>query len=278
MSLLAHPEVRETLRRALAEDLGWGDVTTACTVAPATHARAIIRAKGTCVLAGAELVRGVAALVDGVEVAELVADGTELTPGQPVASLSGPARSLLAVERVTLNFLMHLSGVASLTRRYVRAVEGTRARIVDTRKTLPGLRLLQKYAVRVGGGANHRFGLSDGILIKNNHIAAVGGVAAAVRAARLAAPHTLRVEVECRNLAEVNEALTAGADAILLDNMTVEQLRAAVERIGGRALTEASGGVSLDNVRAIAECGVDLISVGALTHSAPAADLHMTLL
>lgn len=276
MSLLAHPNVQEILRRALAEDLGWGDVTSECTVALTAQARAVIRAKGECILAGAELVRGLAALVEGIAVESLSADGSELAPGHVVASLYGPARSLLAVERVALNFLMHLSGVATLTRRYVRAVQGTRARIVDTRKTLPGLRLLQKYAVRVGGGTNHRFGLSDGILIKNNHITAAGGVEAAVRAARQTAPHPLRVEVECRQLSEVEAALAAGADAVLLDNMSLAELRTAVERIAGRALTEASGGVNLDNVRAIAECGVDLISVGALTHSAPASDLHMT--
>lgn len=277
VSLLASPQVVELLQRALAEDLGWGDLTSELTVSPAVQAKAVIRAKASAVLAGGDLVLGLAALQPGVHAEVLLADGTELEPGTVVATLIGPARSLLAIERVTLNFLMHLSGVATLTRAYVRAVEGTRARIVDTRKTLPGLRVLEKYAVRLGGGVNHRFGLSDGVLIKNNHIAVAGGVKNAVEVARQRAPHTVRIEVECRNFAEVDEALAAGADAILLDNMSVEQLRAAVEQIGGRALTEASGGVRLENVRAIAECGVDLISVGALTHSAPAADLHMTL-
>ncbi len=277
MSLLALPQVGELLQRALAEDLGWGDWTSTVTVGAEVQGKGVIRAKGHGVLAGSELVEGLAELQPGVVVVSRLADGAELARGTEVAVLRGPARSLLALERVTLNFLMHLSGVATLTRQFVRAVQGTRARIVDTRKTLPGLRLLQKYAVRVGGGSNHRFGLSDGILIKNNHITAAGGVATAVRLALAAAPHTMRVEVECRTLAEVEEALAAGASAILLDNMSLEQMREAVRRIAGRALTEASGGVRLDNVRALAECGVDLISVGALTHSAPAVDLHMEL-
>jgi nicotinate-nucleotide pyrophosphorylase (carboxylating) len=228
------------------------------------------------VLAGAEAVELAAMVVGGeVRVASLREDGTLFEAGTVIAELEGNVRALLALERVTLNVLQHLSGVATLTRRYVAAVEGTRARIVDTRKTLPGLRSLQKYAVRVGGGHNHRFHLADGILIKNNHIAAVGGVRQAVELARKHGPHTLRVEVECRSLDQVDEALAAGAEAILLDNMDLSTLRLAVERVGGRALTEASGGVTLATVRAIAETGVDLISVGALTHSAPAVDLHM---
>ncbi|GIW44014.1 MAG: nicotinate-nucleotide diphosphorylase (carboxylating) [Candidatus Binatia bacterium] len=269
--------LREVVEWALREDWGSGDITSSLTVPAQRQARAFIRAKASGVLAGAEAIAIASEAVGGVRVDAALADGSAFEPGRVIAELSGRAQALLAIERVTLNILQHLSGVASLTRRYVDAVAGTGARIVDTRKTLPGLRLLQKYAVRVGGGHNHRFGLSDGVLIKNNHITAAGGLRAAVEAARRHAPHPLRVEVECRSLEEVEEALAAGAEAILLDNMDLDMLRQAVERIAGRALTEASGGVRLETVRAIAETGVNLISVGALTHSAPAIDLHMVL-
>jgi len=190
-------------------------------------------------------------------------------------SIEGLASNLLIGERTALNFLQQLSGVATLTRRYVDAVVGTKARIIDTRKTTPGLRVLEKYAVRMGGGHNHRFGLDDGILIKDNHITAAGGVGAAVAAARRTAPHTLTIEVECGTLAQVDEALAAAADVIMLDNMSVEQMAAAVRKIGLRAIVEASGGVTLATVRAIAETGVDHISVGALTHSAPVLDIGL---
>ncbi len=189
--------------------------------------------------------------------------------------MSGPAWVLLSGERVALNFVQQLSGVATLTRRFVDAVAGTGVRIADTRKTVPGLRVLQRYAVRVGGGSNHRSGLDDGILIKDNHIAAAGGLTAAVCGARRGAPHGLKIEVECETLEQVDGALAASADVLLLDNMTTEQMRAAVQRIGGRALVEASGGIGLENVRRVAETGVDLISIGALTHSAPAVDISM---
>jgi len=278
MEIFDLPAVLDLLRLALAEDVGAGDVTTRVTIAPTTAATARLRAKQEAVLAGVPLLRRLAVLAGAaVSVEEKVADGTRVAAGEVIATLAGPAHALLTLERVSLNLLQHLSGIATLTSHYVAAVAGTRARIIDTRKTLPGLRTLQKYAVRVGGGFNHRQRLDDGILIKNNHITAAGGLAPAVLAARASAPHGLKVEVECRSLAEVDEALGAGAEAILLDNMGVEQLRVAVERIAGRALTEASGGVSLDSVRAIAETGVDLISVGALTHSVPAVDLHMLL-
>ncbi|OFX17906.1 MAG: nicotinate-nucleotide diphosphorylase (carboxylating), partial [Armatimonadetes bacterium RBG_16_58_9] len=184
---------------------------------------------------------------------------------------------ILTGERVALNFLQRMSGVATVTSRYVELVAGTKARIVDTRKTTPGLRVLEKYAVRVGGGFNHRFGLSDGILIKDNHIAAAGGIGAAVSAARKSAPHTLRIEVEVDSVNQIDEAIESGADALLLDNMSPALLTQAVELVAGRALIEASGGVTLDNARAIAEAGVDLISVGALTHSAPALDISLDL-
>lgn len=269
--------LREVVHRALQEDWGSGDLTSALTVPAERKAKAQIRAKADGILAGVETVALAAATVDNVRVVRTLPDGNRFEPGVVIAELEGTALALLAIERVMLNLLQHLSGVATLTHRYVQAIAGTRARIVDTRKTIPGLRLLQKYAVRVGGGYNHRFGLSDGILIKNNHISAAGGLRHAVTAARQKGPHTLRVEVECRTLEDVDEALAAGADAVLLDNMVVETLRHAVERVAGKVLTEASGGVTLETVRAIAETGVDLISVGALTHSAAAVDLHMVL-
>jgi nicotinate-nucleotide pyrophosphorylase (carboxylating) len=205
-------------------------------------------------------------------------DGAALNANDLLADISGPARSLLAGERVALNLLQRLSGVATLTARYVEAVSGTNATIVDTRKTTPGLRVLEKAAVRHGGGQNHRFGLSDGVLIKDNHLAAIGGpdrVTQAVRAARRHAPHTTRIEVEVTTLDQVEEAVAAGADIIMLDNMTVATMAQAVQLVAGRALLEASGGVRLETVRAIAETGVDLISVGALTHSAPALDISL---
>lgn len=266
------------VRTALAEDVGAGDLTTRLTVAKETRARAEITAKETAVVAGIPLVRKVCdAAGGGIDVREVVVDGTRVTVGDALAVLNGPAHRLLATERVILNFLQHLSGIATLTNRFVAALSGCGCRIVDTRKTIPGLRTLEKYAVRVGGGFNHRHRLDDGILIKNNHITAAGGVSAAVAAAHVGAPHGLKVEVECTTLGEVNEALTAGAEIILLDNMAVETIVEAVRRIAGRAVVEASGGIDLDNVRAVAEAGVDIISIGALTHSAPAIDIHMTL-
>ncbi len=267
------------VRNALAEDLGGGDLTTRLTVAKETRARAEISSKEAAIVAGLPLVRKVCeAAGGGVDVTELLADGAQIGVGDVLAVLSGPAHRLLGAERLMLNFLQHLSGIATLTNRFVTAVSGCGARIVDTRKTLPGLRVLEKYAVRAGGGFNHRHRLDDGILIKNNHITAAGGVGAAVAAARVGAPHGLRIEIECTTLGEVSEALTAGAEIILLDNMSAETMADAVRRIGGRALTEASGGIDLDNVRAVAETGVDIISIGALTHSAPAIDIHMTLM
>jgi len=210
-------------------------------------------------------------------VSERVADGAVVQPGDLLASLAGPAQTLLAIERVALNFLQQLSGISTLTAQFVAAVRVHHCRIVDTRKTIPGLRVLQKYAVRVGGGFNHRQRLDDGILIKNNHITAAGGIAPAVAAARAAAPHGVKIEVECTTFDEVAAALAARAEILLLDNMTVEQMAEAVRRVAGRAILEASGGVTLATAAAIAATGVDIISVGALTHSAPAVDLHMTL-
>jgi nicotinate-nucleotide pyrophosphorylase (carboxylating) len=278
MDICDLPAVDTLVRTALAEDLGAGDVTTRLTVPASRRARAEIAAKESAVIAGMPLIRKICA-VAGAEVTlrERVADGARVSSGDVLATLSGAAHGLLAVERVTLNFLQHLSGIATLTARFVAAVAGCGCRVVETRKTLPGLRALQKYAVRMGGGFNHRRGLDDGILIKENHIAAAGSLTAAVNAARVGAPHGLKVEVECRTLDEVAQALAASAEIILLDNMHVEEIAEAVRRIGGRALVEASGGIDLHGVRAVAETGVDIISVGALTHSAPAVDLHLML-
>jgi nicotinate-nucleotide pyrophosphorylase (carboxylating) len=205
----------------------------------------------------------------------VVADGETVAAGGAIARVSGDARALLTGERTALNFLGHLSGIATLTARYVAAVAGTSARIIDTRKTTPGLRALEKFAVRCGGGVNHRFGLFDAVLIKDNHIIAAGGVGAALERARAHAGHMVKVEVEVTNLDEVDEALQLDPDALLLDNMDLSALRAAVKEVAGRVITEASGGVNLDSVRAIAETGVDLISVGALTHSAPVLDIGL---
>ncbi len=278
MTVFDLPIVSDLLRAALAEDLGAGDLTTSLTIPPDRRGRAELRAKQEALIAGMPLIHRIAQLAGGnIEVDLLVQDGATVSKGDVLARLRGPAAALLSIERLTLNLLQQLSGVATLTSRYVHAVRDTNARIIDTRKTVPGMRVLQKYAVRVGGGYNHRLGLADGILIKNNHIVAAGGIKAAVHAARALAPHVYRIEIECRTDTEVDEALSAGVDAILLDNMEPEQLREAVQRIAGRAITEASGGVNLDTVRAVAESGVELISVGALTHSAPAVDLHMLL-
>ena len=279
MTVFDLPAVRALIDAALAEDVGRGDLTTELTVPPERRATAVILAKQDGVLAGGPLMDRVVAAVGArqASIAHHLDDGAAFTAGTRVISIEGRAADLLVAERTALNLIQRLSGVATLTRRFVDAVAGTRARIVDTRKTTPGMRALEKYAVRAGGGHNHRLGLDDGILIKDNHLVAAGGVGAAVAAARRGAPHTARVQVECATIDQVDEALAAGVDAILLDNMSVQQLAAAVRRIAGRAIAEASGGVTLATVRDIAETGVDLISVGALTHSAPAIDLSMTI-
>jgi nicotinate-nucleotide pyrophosphorylase (carboxylating) len=279
MTVFDLPAVRAVVEAALAEDVGRGDLTTQLTVPPDLRATAVMVAKQDGVLAGAPLVDRVFAALGArdLTVTHQVDEGSAFGVGTALVLVTGRAADLLTGERTALNFVQQLSGVATLTRRYVDAVRGTTARIVDTRKTTPGLRALEKYAVRMGGGHNHRLGLDDGILIKDNHITAAGGVGPAVAAARRGAPHTARVEVECAALDQIDAALAAGADAILLDNMSVEQTAAAVRHIAGRAVIEASGGVTLSTVRAIAETGVDLISVGALTHSAPAVDLSMKI-
>lgn len=264
---------------ALAEDIGAGDITTRATVPAGSHARGTLLAKADGVISGLDAAAYAFHRVDpAVSFRPCVEDGTHVSAGTVIAEVSGEARSVLTAERVALNLLQRLSGVATETAHYVEAAAGAGAQIVDTRKTTPGLRVLEKAAVRHGGGHNHRAGLADGVLIKDNHLAAIGGpdrVTRTVRQARAHVPHTLKIEVEVTTLAEVEEALAAGADIILLDNMEISTMRRAVEFVAGRALLEASGNVRLDTVRAIADTGVDLISVGALTHSAPALDISL---
>jgi nicotinate-nucleotide pyrophosphorylase (carboxylating) len=269
--------MRDLIERALREDLGDGDLTTRAVVPEGARARAVIRQKEPGVVAGLRVAKAVFELVDPELGFEAVApEGDWREPGS-VAELAGPAAAILAGERVALNFLGRLSGVATLTALYVRAVEGTGARILDTRKTTPGLRELEKEAVRAGGGVSHRSGLYDAILVKENHAALAGGVGEATRRALEAGPEGIAVEVECATLEELSDALDAGVPRILLDNMTLDELRRAVEIAGDRAELEASGGITLETVRAVAETGVDYISVGALTHSAPALDVSLLL-
>jgi nicotinate-nucleotide pyrophosphorylase (carboxylating) len=269
--------VDKAVAEALAEDLGLGgDITTQATVAAGTRAAGVIAARKAGTIAGVQLAEAAFKTLDPFTQFEaFVGDGNRIEPGGVIARVSGEARTLLTAERTALNFLGHLSGIATLTARYVAAVAGTKARIIDTRKTTPGLRALEKFAVRCGGGVNHRFGLFDAILIKDNHIVASGGVGAALERARAQAGHLVKVEIEVTNLDEIDEALQLDPDALLLDNMEVSALRAAVMEVAGRVVTEASGGVNLDTVRAIAETGVDFISVGALTHSAPVLDIGL---
>ncbi|MBA2255633.1 MAG: carboxylating nicotinate-nucleotide diphosphorylase [Thermoleophilaceae bacterium] len=269
--------MQELIDRALAEDLGAGDLTSAATVAEDALAKARIDQKAEGVVAGLRVAEAVFRRVDSnLRWHPHVTEG-EWRGGGLVAEVAGPARAILAAERVALNFLGRLSGVATLTARYVRAVEGTGARILDTRKTTPGMRALEKQAVVAGGGASHRAGLFDAILVKENHAVLAGGVGKAARRAVEVAGDGVEVVVECATLEEVEEAIAAGAPRVLLDNMSPDELRAAAARVAGRAVIEASGGVTLDGVRELAEAGAELISVGALTHSAPALDLSLTV-
>jgi nicotinate-nucleotide pyrophosphorylase (carboxylating) len=268
--------VSDTVERALAEDLGSGDITTAATVPSDTRACALITQKAPGVVYGLAVAERVFRVLDPESVIErLVQEGVWRERGE-IMRVTGRAAALLTAERTALNFLQRLSGVATMTARCVAAIDGTSARILDTRKTTPGLRALEKAAVAAGGATNHRAGLYDAVLIKENHAAIAGGVGEAVRRARARAPE-LPLEVECRDLAEVDEALAAGAPRLLLDNMTPAQLRTAVAHVAGRAELEASGGVTLETLRDVAATGVDFVSVGALTHSAPALDLSLIL-
>lgn len=269
--------IARAIEQALAEDLGVrGDLTTDATVPRGTMSTATFGARRAGVISGLAVAEAAFHALDPSVVFEpLVRDGARIAAGSVAARVAGSAHALLTGERVALNFLSHMSGIATLTRRYVDLVAGTRARIVDTRKTTPGLRAFEKYAVRCGGGQNHRSGLYDAILIKDNHIVAAGGIAPALAAARAHAGHMVKIEIEVTSLDELADALKHPVDAVLLDNMEPPMLREAVALVDGRAITEASGGVSLDTVRAIAESGVDLISIGALTHSAPILDLGL---
>ena len=269
--------VEKAIAEALAEDLGEaGDITTAATVAPDATASGIIAARKPGVVAGLQVAEAAFRTLDPeVSFEVFIPDGGRAKAGQQIARVAGNAGALLTAERVALNFLGHMSGIATLTRTYVEAISGTRAQIIDTRKTTPGLRAFEKLAVRAGGGLNHRFGLFDAILIKDNHIVAAGGIGAALHKAHERSGHMVRVEIEVTTLDELIQALAHNAEAVLLDNMSIATLKEAVAQVAGRAITEASGGVNLDTVRAIAETGVDLISVGALTHSAPALDIGL---
>jgi nicotinate-nucleotide pyrophosphorylase (carboxylating) len=271
-------QIDSIISAALAEDIHTGDITTTALLLQPRQIRGFLRAKEELVVSGLDVAGRVFALLDPAAVfTPQVRDGERVASGMVIARMTGDAALLLQGERVALNLLQRMCGVATLTSRYVQAVAGTKARIVDTRKTTPGLRVLEKYSVRVGGGINHRTGLYDGVLIKENHIVAAGGITEAIRRARAYIPHTLKIEIETETLDEVREAVEAGADIIMLDNMDCPTMKTAVEFIAGRALVEASGGVNLQSVRAIAETGVDIISVGALTHSAPSMDISMLL-
>jgi len=270
--------VETLIELALQEDLGAGDWTTDSLIPPDHQTQCVILAQAEGILCGVEVAKRVFQRLDAsVRFVDALEDGARLAPDTRVLTLEGNTRAILKAERTALNFLQHLSGIATRTRQFVDAVAGTGAQIVDTRKTTPTLRLLEKYAVCVGGGRNHRVGLYDGILIKDNHLAALGGdITEAVRRARQHAHHLLAIEVECTTLAQVEQAVAAGADGILLDNMPLETLREAVRLAKGRVrFLEASGGVTLETVRAVAETGVDYISVGAITHSAPIVPMHL---
>ncbi len=305
MSELDALVVREIVERALREDIGSGDVTTEAICEPDQMGRAVMRTKEPCVVAGVPVAQMVFAMLDArVRYTPHARDGDRLSVGQLIAEIEGPLRAILMGERTALNLVQRLSGIATMTARYVEAVRDFSVNILDTRKTAPGLRVLDKYAVRVGGGQNHRMGLSDGVLIKTNHIRAAGGIARAIERARHHAPTTLKIEVEVKDLQELCEALEAGADIIMLDNMALDEMRRAVQLVKGPnplssfpkeawgkaplpasgrgwgrgPLLEASGGVTLENVREIAATGVDFISVGALTHSVKAIDIHLEVL
>ena len=274
---LPAPLVEAAIRAALAEDLGLvGDITTNATVAADATADAVIATRHDGVVSGLQLAEAAFRALDpNVVFTVKNGDSARVSAGSVIATISGNARAILTAERVALNYMGRMSGIATLTRRYVDAISGTTARIADTRKTTPGLRAFEKHAVRCGGGQNHRTGLFDAVLIKDNHIVAAGGLKRAVEGARASAGHMVKIEVEVDTLAQLDELLAYKIDVVLLDNMSPEQLREAVARVSGRCLTEASGGVNLDTVRAIAETGVDLISVGALTHSASVLDLGL---
>ncbi|WP_301173209.1 carboxylating nicotinate-nucleotide diphosphorylase [Brevibacillus nitrificans] len=271
-------ELQRKIEEWLHEDLGFGDITTMSTISEGEQGIGILYAKESGIVAGLQIAQQVFETVDPkLTFTAKVEEGARVEYGQQIAEVSGSVRSILSGERLALNLMQRLSAIATKTNEYVQAVAGTKARVVDTRKTTPGMRFLEKYAVRVGGGHNHRFALYDAVMIKDNHIKGAGGIAQAVAAARAAIPHTMTVEVEAESLGQVQEALGAGADIIMLDNMSNEQMVEAVQLIAGRAIVEASGGVNLDTIGSIAKTGVDIISVGALTHSVKAFDISLDL-
>jgi nicotinate-nucleotide pyrophosphorylase (carboxylating) len=278
---LSHEQIERLVRIALDEDAPWGDITSQTLIPADAQMTASLVAREPGILSGAAVFTAAMTLVNPAVVTHfLIEDGTAFEPGATLATVHGPARAILQAERIALNFAQRLSGIATLTHRYVAAIAGTRARIVDTRKTTPGLRLLERYAVRCGGGHNHRFSLSDAVMAKDNHLAVltqngVRSLTEALKQARAALPHTTHLEVEVDRPDQIEPVLAAGIDTIMLDNFTVEQLRAGVAQIAGRALIEASGGVSLETVADIAATGVDIISVGALTHSVRSLDLGL---
>ena len=274
--LLMSDDIERLIRTALREDIGTGDITTMATVSPDAVISGHYVAKEDGILCGVDIVRRVFDALDAdVEYIPILHDGDRVKRGDEIAKVSGNAVAILSGERVGLNLLQHLSGIATYTRRLVDSVAGTKVRITETRKTTPGLRVLEKYAVRIGGGASHRFGLSDGILIKDNHIVAAGGITAAVKRARLRAPHTLKIEVETETIEQVREAIEAGADIIMLDNMSCETMTEAIRQIDGRAVVEASGNMGQRDLLEVAKTGVDVISIGALTHSVKALDISL---
>jgi nicotinate-nucleotide pyrophosphorylase (carboxylating) len=272
-------KIRDIIEAALAEDIGTGDITTQATVSPKKKGRAQAVAKDDFVIAGIDVFAETFQLLDkSIKVNKLIDDGYRAKRGDIIAEVLGSLSNILQAERVALNLFQRMSGIATLTSKYVKAVRGSKAKILDTRKTMPGLRVLDKMAVRIGGGCNHRTGLYDGVIIKDNHIEAAGGIIAAVKAQRKRLPHTLKIEVETKNIKEVKEALNCGVDIIMLDNMTVPAMKKAVDYVAGRAILEASGNVNLQSVSEIAATGVDLISIGELTHSVQAADISLKVI
>ncbi len=271
--------IEAAVRAALMEDLGRaGDITSQAIIPASAMATAVIASRQVGVIAGMEFAHVAFQLIDrALKLEVLVGDGQAVAAGVEIARISGPARGLLSAERVALNYLGRLSGIASLTAKFTSAIAHTKAKIADTRKTTPGLRAFEKYAVRCGGGMNHRFGLDDAVLIKDNHIAVAGGVVAALRAAKANVGHLVKIEIEVDTLVQLQEVISEGADVVLLDNMSLTQLREAVKMVGGKMLCEASGNVTLATVKDIAETGVDIISSGALTHSAPVLDVALDI-
>jgi nicotinate-nucleotide pyrophosphorylase (carboxylating) len=272
------PIIHDLIEMAFREDIGTGDITSESTIPDDVMAKAIIKSKDNGIVAGLDVAGEVFRTLDmSIDYKKLASDGDRITKGQEIATADGKARSLLTAERTVLNFLQRLSGIATTTSKYAKAISGYHAQIIDTRKTTPGWRALEKYAVRVGGGRNHRFGLYDAVLIKDNHIAVAGSIIKAVSMARERMPHTMKIEVETETLDQVLEALESKADIIMLDNMSLEMMTEAVKLIAGKAIVEASGGIKLDSVVDVAKTGVDLISAGALTNSAMSLDISMDI-